>query len=218
MLRTAPLVIAALVLWLATLTFVSFGGVTLAINVFDDVSNEAFYHDDVTKIKSLGITAGCSAAPPLYCPDNKVTRGEMAVFQAKTAGLYRAVYDQDRVGIQNVGTSATTIASGTMEAPTACALLMSGSVEWDDDLNSNHIRAEWYVDGVAVANAPDWEDEEGGSGLLDIISVIAFKEVASGSHTVELKANAGSGTIDIWDVSMFALCVPFDGSGSLITP
>lgn len=34
------------------------------------------------------ITAGCSAAPPLYCPDAPVTRRQVAVFFAKALGLY----------------------------------------------------------------------------------------------------------------------------------
>ena len=105
-----------------------------------------------------------------------------------------------------------------MNVPADCVLLMSGVVEWDDDLNSNFIELDWYVDGSVVALAPDWEDQEGGSGLLDIVSAIANKEVSAGNHTVELKANASSATIDIWDIGMFALCVPFDGTGSLITP
>jgi len=33
------------------------------------------------------ITAGCSANPPLYCPDNSNTRAQMAVFLVKTWGL-----------------------------------------------------------------------------------------------------------------------------------
>lgn len=34
----------------------------------------------------LGITGGCSAAPPLYCPNASVTRGQMAKFICLTAG------------------------------------------------------------------------------------------------------------------------------------
>jgi hypothetical protein len=34
----------------------------------------------------LGITGGCSAAPPLYCPNSPVTRGQMAKFICVAAG------------------------------------------------------------------------------------------------------------------------------------
>jgi len=36
---------------------------------------------------AAGITSGCSVSPPLYCPDNTVTRRQMAVFVAKALGL-----------------------------------------------------------------------------------------------------------------------------------
>ena len=34
-----------------------------------------------------GITGGCSASPPLYCPGGSVTRGQMAVFLVRTFDL-----------------------------------------------------------------------------------------------------------------------------------
>jgi hypothetical protein len=37
----------------------------------------------IEKFAILGITAGCSSNPPLYCPDNPVTRAQMAVFLTK---------------------------------------------------------------------------------------------------------------------------------------
>jgi hypothetical protein len=40
---------------------------------------EEFYND--------GITSGCSTSPLLYCPDNPVTRGQMAVFIVRAFGF-----------------------------------------------------------------------------------------------------------------------------------
>jgi len=34
-----------------------------------------------------GITAGCSTSPPLYCPLNAITRGQMATFITKSFNL-----------------------------------------------------------------------------------------------------------------------------------
>jgi hypothetical protein len=31
-------------------------------------------------MRDLGITTGCATNPPRYCPDDSVTRGQMAVF------------------------------------------------------------------------------------------------------------------------------------------
>jgi chitodextrinase len=58
-----------------------------AVGIFDDVP---VTHSDANWIEALyneGITAGCSADPLLYCPDDLVTRDEMAVFIVLTFDL-----------------------------------------------------------------------------------------------------------------------------------
>jgi hypothetical protein len=45
---------------------------------FTDVPSSSLYFKFVQKLKDLGITGGCTATT--YCPDDSVTRGEMAVF------------------------------------------------------------------------------------------------------------------------------------------
>jgi hypothetical protein len=39
---------------------------------------------------SVGITGGCQLSPPLYCLDQAVTRGQMAVFLSTALGLHFA--------------------------------------------------------------------------------------------------------------------------------
>jgi hypothetical protein len=58
---------------------------------FDDVPSNAFYHGQVDFLVDNGITSGCQVAPPLYCPERAVTRGEMAVFLDRTADVVRPV-------------------------------------------------------------------------------------------------------------------------------
>jgi uncharacterized repeat protein (TIGR03803 family) len=55
--------------------------------VFDDVACPGHpFADWIGELVALNITAGCQAppAPPLYCPGNPNTRGQMAVFLTKT--------------------------------------------------------------------------------------------------------------------------------------
>ncbi len=52
--------------------------------VFDDVACPSLFGDWIEQLSAEGITAGCSTAPPLYCPDNPVTRAQMSVFLLKT--------------------------------------------------------------------------------------------------------------------------------------
>lgn len=75
-LSAVVLLTAALV---ATGIFVS--GVVQASHNFSDVPTTAFYHPAVEWVANRAITAGCAVG--LYCPDNPVTRGQMAVFLQK---------------------------------------------------------------------------------------------------------------------------------------
>ena len=60
-------------------------GVALANHNFSDVPNSAFYHDFVDFLVQNGITGGCSTTPPLYCGEDPVKRGEIAVFLKRLA-------------------------------------------------------------------------------------------------------------------------------------
>jgi hypothetical protein len=58
-----------------------------AVATFNDVPTDHNFFQFIEALYASGITGGCSGAPPLYCPDNPVTRGQMAVFLAKALGL-----------------------------------------------------------------------------------------------------------------------------------
>jgi hypothetical protein len=55
---------------------------------FNDVPTDHPFFQFVEALQASGITAGCNANPPLYCPDAPLTRGQMAVFLAKALGLH----------------------------------------------------------------------------------------------------------------------------------
>src|SRR5262245_29382547 len=44
---------------------------------FNDVPTEHPFFQFIEALAESGVTGGCSAAPPLYCPNNFVTRGQM---------------------------------------------------------------------------------------------------------------------------------------------
>ena len=58
-----------------------------ATGVFNDVPLSDPYAPWIEDIAARGITVGCSANPPLFCPGSPVTRDQMAVFLVKTFGL-----------------------------------------------------------------------------------------------------------------------------------
>jgi uncharacterized repeat protein (TIGR01451 family) len=55
--------------------------------LFDDVPGSDPFAGWIEELFSRGITGGCQTSPPLYCPQNSVTRGQMAVFLSKTFGF-----------------------------------------------------------------------------------------------------------------------------------
>jgi hypothetical protein len=62
------------------------GGETVSVTerastqIFADVPPSAYYFDFTDVLSTSGITAGCSTNPPDFCPNDTVTREEMAVF------------------------------------------------------------------------------------------------------------------------------------------
>lgn len=59
-----------------------------AFSTFNDVLIGHPFHRFIEALYAAGITGGCSGAPPLYCPDSPVTRGQMAVFLSVALGLH----------------------------------------------------------------------------------------------------------------------------------
>ncbi len=55
--------------------------------IFGDVPLGSFAAAWIEDLYGRGITGGCQSSPPLYCPAQPVTRGQMAVFLTKTFGL-----------------------------------------------------------------------------------------------------------------------------------
>jgi hypothetical protein len=62
---------------------------------FADVPSNAFYHTFVEYLGQSGVTAGCG--PGLFCPEQAVTRGQMAVFLAQLRLLAGCPPDSVRV-------------------------------------------------------------------------------------------------------------------------
>lgn len=54
---------------------------------FQDVPPNNAYYAFIDRMAARGITLGCSANPPLYCPSDSVTRGQMAAFLVRAFNL-----------------------------------------------------------------------------------------------------------------------------------
>jgi hypothetical protein len=58
------------------------------VGIFDDVPCSSPFSDYVEYQFNTGITSGCSASPPLYCPTDPTKRKQMAAFLVKTFALH----------------------------------------------------------------------------------------------------------------------------------
>ncbi len=71
---------------LVVLSLVIFSLGAFAFHDFSDVDTATFYHDDVHWLKEMGITLGCGGT--LFCPDDPVTRGQMAAFLHRASRVH----------------------------------------------------------------------------------------------------------------------------------
>lgn len=67
---------------------------------FEDVEIDKWYYKWVETLYKSGLTAGCSETPKLFCPNNNVTREELAVFVVKSVG--EQPYNGDTVSFSDV--------------------------------------------------------------------------------------------------------------------
>jgi Cadherin domain/S-layer homology domain len=63
---------------------------------FEDVNTTYWAWNFIERLYNAGITGGCVLNPPEYCPENAVTRAQMAVFLER--GIHGSTYDPPAVG------------------------------------------------------------------------------------------------------------------------
>ena len=56
-------------------------------NTFYDVDDWEWWAGQVVRLGEVGVTSGCSADPPYFCPDYAVTRAQMATFLTRAFRL-----------------------------------------------------------------------------------------------------------------------------------
>ena len=54
---------------------------------FADVDPDSVHAANIDAVGAAGITGGCATAPLRYCPDDSVTRAQMATFLTRALGL-----------------------------------------------------------------------------------------------------------------------------------
>lgn len=95
----------------------------LATHTFNDVPDTNNFHADIEWLEASGVTRGCNPpANTLFCPDDSVTRGQMAAFMNRFAGYLGA---ED--GTPATADHATTAGdAGTLDGLSASELITAG--------------------------------------------------------------------------------------------
>ncbi|HEX2153387.1 MAG TPA: S-layer homology domain-containing protein [Acidimicrobiia bacterium] len=81
-----------LVVGIALATLLAVGGVAAAAHQFSDVPDSHTFHEDIAWLAENDITRGCN--PPAndeFCPEDNVTRGQMAAFLHRFADSFASV-------------------------------------------------------------------------------------------------------------------------------
>jgi len=81
--------------WASTTTTSPTKGYSNSVTTFSDVPSTFWAWDYIERLFSAGITGGCSTNPVNYCPNNQVTRAQMAVFLEK--GIHGSSYSPPNV-------------------------------------------------------------------------------------------------------------------------
>jgi hypothetical protein len=206
----------------------------MAGSVFDDVPDSNVHAANIAYLKQTGITVGCDKEGKNFCPNDPVTRAQMATFMRRLSGrepgtapsvyaadsdlvsgfhadeLIRVGYGQDD-SLSLAGTNGAAVAA-TITAPLDGFLVISASSEFtggaDDTAN-----CQIEVDGAMIGASRR-------SVAIDIPTVAAADcasdvvvEVGPGEHSIEyvFLNMAGSSVVD--EAAVTAIFVPFNAVG-----
>ena len=209
------------------IVLIALPAIAVASDRFADVPDSNIFHDQIGAIADAGITAGCGG--PNYCPNQAVTRGQMAGFMHR--GYGRVAWDggfgsvpTEAVGtydVANVSVMAGDVIGGQGYILVVGAASLTASTATPCPCT---IEVRAVVDGVE-SNTDAWEVIEdvggpfGGStwrfGSASVSDV--FLVDTGTSHSVVLRVTitrTASAAVGL-ESSLSAVFVPFNGAGGV---
>ena len=208
----------------------------LAAHQFADVPNSNIFHGDIDALVDAGITAGCGGSN--YCPNQAVTRGQMAAFMNRLGALAPGkvpVVNADRVdgyhanGLTRMayGTSAATTAipdfptevsygAVTISAPAAGFVVVTAAVTIQNSCATGVCDSFGRVRHVESGNVGQWMIVEPLGSTFDAFSFAAVFPVDAGDNTFDVRLSrdsGGDGTQSGFYAQLTATFSPFGSSG-----
>ena len=126
---------------------------------FEDLAGH-FHTESINALAAAGITAGCTATPSRFCPQDQVTRGQMAVFLARAMGL---------IGLPSTVQFSAVAVGGHH----ACGLRLDKTVTC------------WGENGSGQADALDGEFAAIAAGLAHSCGLRSDETIACWGHAVD---------------------------------
>jgi len=189
-----------------------------ANDVFTDVPTSSSFHAVINQVKTAGFTAGCTATT--YCPNEPVTRAQMAAFLVRAAGRmdYQTITDLAPVADQPFA-SVTIKTEGKAQIlanATFYANIVRGGSNFYPCQARTYIAIDDVIDQSSYAyDVADVTPTVTGS-LTEQIGQQSVKVVNGGTHVVELFYDGvivGSCGVTVGKGYLTAMAVPFDGLG-----
>lgn len=214
-----------------------------AAHSFDDVPETNTFHSDIAWLADAGITQGCN--PPsndLFCPEDEVTREQMAAFMHRFAS-YLGAEDGTPARADHADTADTANDAQQLQgkgvadlvpraafasvpetpsselpleveitAPAPGVILAHGSV--DAYAGPDEYSCHLYLDGAVVQGSGMASELNNQDNSEENCTTGGGVAVDAGTHTVTLNLLAND-DVATFHQYLWALWVPFDGSGSV---
>lgn len=87
--------------WTITIHLKEIESITPSVSSFDDVSTDYFAWAAIEQLYAAEVTGGCSTSPLLYCPEQTVTRGQMAIFLERSMRGAKFVPPQNTISFND---------------------------------------------------------------------------------------------------------------------
>jgi hypothetical protein len=207
---TARGVLLAMVLALPTMV--------AANDVFTDVPTSSSFHNVINIVKNAGFTSGCT--PTTYCPNDPVSRAQMAAFLVRSAGRmdYQTITDLTPVADQPFA-SVTIKTEGRAQIWANATFYMNilrGGSDFYPCQGRTYIAIDDVIDQSSYAYGVGHEIPPVSGAITEQIGQQSVKIVNAGNHVVELFYDGvivGSCGITVGKGYLTAMVVPFDGLG-----
>ena len=167
---------------------------------FADVDVAEWWAPHVERLAELGVTKGCSSRPARFCPEDPVTRAQMASFLARAGGLVAVPWPLASVVSARLGSPAPEAVSGPFEVEITFSEAVTGFERDDIRVVNGNVRSltgsgsDYQAvivpaeDGTVMVRVPQ-DAASGGGGRGNLVAAPLTRTAGSG-------ADRG---IDTWD-------------------